>query len=207
MRRDLENERVAARIVRAAFIAAGLRYDGKPRKNLNYQIGAHPNRQYRHPTRTDSRRMNPLYMAFVCMHERCGPDYKFAHRYHDRGIAIDPRWAKDKWDDFADWALANGYRQGLELDRRDNDAGYSPENCRFITHAENTANKDQDHFLRVCKIAGRLKFKAVRRLDTGQVYESLTAAAQGIGTTVQNVWSALNRNVNRATKGVPLVYV
>lgn len=102
-------------------------------------------RKYRHPTRLGPTQMSPLYSAFIGMHERVQPGYKFAHRYFDRGITIARCWAKGRWDTFADWALAHGFTPGLELDRRNNDRGYSPGNCRFVTHLENSRNRDAAH--------------------------------------------------------------
>lgn len=41
---------------------------------------------------------------------------------------------------FYEWAMANGYQKGLDLDRINNDLGYSPDNCRWIPHAKNLQN-------------------------------------------------------------------
>ena len=49
-------------------------------------------------------------------------------------------WRYDFWA-FADWAMENGYRDGLTIDRKDNDKGYSPDNCRWITRYEQNQNK------------------------------------------------------------------
>ncbi len=39
--------------------------------------------------------------------------------------------------DFRQWALNNGYKKGLTLERKDRELGYSPDNCEWITRAEN----------------------------------------------------------------------
>ena len=39
---------------------------------------------------------------------------------------------------FRQWALANGYEPGLQIDREDQ--GYSPGNCRWVTSEKNNQN-------------------------------------------------------------------
>lgn len=79
------------------------------------------------------------------MHERCRPNYRYAHRYFNRGIRVLKCWAKGQWDAFADWAIANGFNSTLELDRINNDGPYAPYNCRFVSHLENSRNRDVAH--------------------------------------------------------------
>jgi DNA invertase Pin-like site-specific DNA recombinase len=46
-------------------------------------------------------------------------------------------WKQSK-EAFFEWAIKNGYAEGMELDRRDVDGDYHPANCRFIPHRENS---------------------------------------------------------------------
>ena len=72
--------------------------------------------------------------------ERC---YKLNHqRYKDwggRGITVCDEW-KNSAKAFIDWCLKNGWKQGLQIDRRNNDGNYCPENCRFVAAQINNCN-------------------------------------------------------------------
>lgn len=82
-----------------------------------------------------------LYVVWMNMHNRCKnvkhPRY---YRYGGRQITICEQWGNVA--SFRAWAEVNGYAHGLTLDRIDNNKGYSPENCRFVTYAENNLNRD-----------------------------------------------------------------
>lgn len=80
-----------------------------------------------------------LYVAWCDMKRRCTPKSRVAMYYANRGITVCDAWS-ESYEAFRDWALANGYKQGLELDRRDNDKGYSPDNCRWATRGQQMAN-------------------------------------------------------------------
>ena len=84
---------------------------------------------------------HPLYCRWEIMKSRCyrksDKDYP---NYGGRGITMCDEWRYDFWA-FADWAMENGYRDGLTIDRKDNDKGYSPDNCRWITRYEQNQNK------------------------------------------------------------------
>lgn len=51
---------------------------------------------------------------------------------------MDDVWRKDP-KAFCDWAIANGYGAGKDIDRKDVNGNYCPENCQFITRKENCA--------------------------------------------------------------------
>ena len=81
-----------------------------------------------------------IYSVWEGMKSRCTrPSHPRFHRYGGRGITVCEEW--QKFEQFAAWALANGYRDDLQIDRTNNDKGYTPCNCRFVTPAENMANR------------------------------------------------------------------
>ena len=82
-----------------------------------------------------------LKTIFENMHARCyypgAPNYS---RYGGRGIKICDEWLYDR-NKFVSWALENGYRDDLTIDRIDGDGNYTPDNCRWVTQKENNQNK------------------------------------------------------------------
>lgn len=80
-----------------------------------------------------------LSNIFRQMKMRCynpnNPKYKW---YGGKGIKICDEWLNGSRH-FIEWALHNGYEKGLTIDRIDPNKDYSPENCRWITRAENSS--------------------------------------------------------------------
>ncbi|MEU5859935.1 hypothetical protein ABZ815_02085 [Nonomuraea sp. NPDC047529] len=93
--------------------------------------------------RTHGESGTPLYQAWSSMKQRCSnPNIRGAHRYSGRGITVCTEWV-DSFEKFRDWAMRHGYVEGKELDRIDNDFGYSPDNCRWVTKLENLDNRSK----------------------------------------------------------------
>lgn len=66
--------------------------------------------------------------------------------YGGRGIKVCNEWRTD-FQNFYDWAIANGYSDDLTIDRIDIDGNYCPENCRWATRKEQANNKSTNHLL------------------------------------------------------------
>lgn len=81
---------------------------------------------------------HPLAKIWYGMHERCSD----RENYAGRGISVCPEWSGDTGlSSFVAWAETQPVYMGLEVDRRDNDKGYFPDNCRFVTASVNQRNK------------------------------------------------------------------
>lgn len=87
-----------------------------------------------------------LYSIWRNMKSRCTnpnkPDYKY---YGANGIRVCDEW--NDYSNFKEWAINNGYQDGLTLDRRVGNENYCPENCRWITIQEQQNNKKNNHIL------------------------------------------------------------
>lgn len=120
----------------------------------------------------------PIYGRWAAMKQRVSPSNKAGrHMYFDRGIKVCDEWVDD-FSKFKAWAVDSGFSEDLTLDRIDNDKGYSPENCRWVSHYEQ--NRNQSTNIRVehngqnmilkdwCKYLG-LKYDNVRmKIYSGQ---------------------------------------
>lgn len=82
-----------------------------------------------------------LYRIYRGMKQRCtNPNHNHYYCYGERGIRVCDEWMRS-YLSFKQWALDNGYQEHLEIDRKNVDGDYCPENCRWVTHAENNRNK------------------------------------------------------------------
>lgn len=90
-------------------------------------------------TRTHGLSEHPLHSVWCAMKSRCNtPSNKHYKNYGAIGIKVCDEWSE--FLNFYKWAI-QFWKHGLDIDRADNSKGYSPDNCRFITRAENLLNR------------------------------------------------------------------
>jgi len=91
---------------------------------------------------THGLRRHPLYGVWINMKARCSnKKHDMYHRYGGRGITICEKWV-DSFQSFYN-DMIDGYAYGLQIDRRNNDGNYEPDNCRWLTRAENMQNSSK----------------------------------------------------------------
>jgi len=82
-----------------------------------------------------------LYGVWRAMKARCyNSNNKKYEYYGGRGIIVCKEWLVD-FMNFYSWAIKNGWEKGLQIDRKENDGNYEPENCRFVTSKSNNNNQ------------------------------------------------------------------
>lgn len=98
-----------------------------------------------------------IYNIYHNIKNRCGnPNNNRYKDYGGRGIKMCDEWSRS-FEAFYDWAIKNGYRDDLSIDRIDNDGDYTPENCKWSTIEQQSNNKRRTVFFEFLGVKKSLK--------------------------------------------------
>lgn len=126
------------------IIRLGLVVRGTTKSCGCYRKSYMADKQYKHGLCGDytATEDNKLYKVWKDMHSRCyDKNNKSYYTYGKRSIKVNKIWhTQTGLIVFVAWAKENGFKPGLQLDRKNNDKEYSPSNCRFVTQKRNARN-------------------------------------------------------------------
>ena len=89
-----------------------------------------------------------IYRIWGNMINRCTNESNPAFRnYGARGIKVCDEWMT--FSNFYAWSTENGYSETLTLDRKDNNDGYNPQNCRWVDTVIQANNKRNNRILKL----------------------------------------------------------
>lgn len=98
------------------------------------------------PTKWNNHRIGNIFNA---MKQRCyNKNDKNYRWYGAKGVKVCNEWLNNP-ETFEEWSLQNGYADELTIDRVDEDKDYSPDNCRWIPHVDNTKYKSTTSMINV----------------------------------------------------------
>lgn len=115
------------------------------RRNLSQSCGCLKNELIGAQKRTHGLASTPEFRIWKDMRRRCSNHQRADYpRYGGRGITVCERWSS-----FENFMADMGPRPSSthSIDRKDNDLGYSPDNCYWATDEEQRRNKRETHLL------------------------------------------------------------
>lgn len=117
---------------------------------------------------------------------KCYDSMKYRVKHDKNWTSKNIRVCDEWWNNpqaFFDWALSNGYRDDLTLDRIDTYGNYESSNCRWITKAEQQRNRTNNHLVTIggetktmaewAEISGSTSARILYRIKSGYVEEEL----------------------------------
>lgn len=99
--------------------------------------------------RTHGMSKEKIYRVWKAMKDRCLLKSCKAYKdYGDRGISVCDKWlGENGFQNFYNWAISSGYKEGLMLDRVNNDGNYEPSNCRWTDRIAQNNNTRRNTFI------------------------------------------------------------
>lgn len=143
-----------------------------------------------------------LYQMWNNMIKRC---YALDNK-HYKNVEVCDEW-KYNFDTFAEWALNNGYTEGLEIDKDKicNEQNispkiYSPTTCIFIKHSENCLYRNNDFvktYKRPSKITISTKDKIFKLREEGKKQQEIADLLNIKRATISHILNKRITNFNQ----------
>jgi len=152
------------------------------------------------PAVTHGLRNHPLYTVYVRMKNRCY-DIKndFYKSYGAKGVIVCNEWLNNP-KVFFDWALANGWEKGLQLDKdilykkafgTKTGMIYSPEFCCFVTRKENCRSRTTS---RIIEFNGQAKTSAEWAEELGMTQQTISSRLNSFRWSVEKTFTTPTKN-------------
>lgn len=160
---------------------------------MSFNIGEH--------NRTHGMSKTPTYKTWLKMRERCNnpkaSQYKW---YGGKGVKVCDRWQAS----FENFLSDMGVRpDGMTLDRKDNSKGYSPENCEWATHKQQTFNQAKTIVVNVDgKAVSLTEACRLREVSMPRVYFRMTKS----GMTFEDACEPGDRRFKQSAKSSSLFF-
>jgi hypothetical protein len=138
-----------------------------------------------------------LYHVYNSMLARCYYSKNTRYKnYGGRGVTVCEEW-KNSFTAFYEWAIANGYKDGLSIDRIDVNGNYEPSNCRWANACEQMNNTTRNHYL---EWNGKTQSMALWAKETGIPYAILNQRISKLHWSAERALTTPARKLKR--KGV-----
>lgn len=109
-------------------------------KNARHSCGCERNIRMKQLSTKHNLYGTKIYQIWISMKQRCYyKKYTHYKHYGSKGIEVCDEW-KNNVVQFYNWALSNGYKEGLSIERIDINKNYCPENCKWIPKNEQQMN-------------------------------------------------------------------
>lgn len=128
-----------------------------------------------------------LYRIWINMKSRCRYENGLSAKYYyDKNILVCDKWF-NSYINFKKWALNNGYKDNLTIERLDNNDGYNPNNCIWIERKYQNRNKD-------CVKLSYRKAEIIRNMHNN-VKIKKTLLAKIFGVSLSTIYYVLNNKI------------
>ena len=88
-----------------------------------------------------------LYSIWHNMKTRCYTPGSSKYKYYGgRGITVCDEW-RNNFPAFYKWAIENGYREDLTIDRKNVNGNYDPSNCQWVDRVHQNNNTRKNHYI------------------------------------------------------------